>query len=229
MRALTDVLMYQPDFVVVDFSGNDKADAFFRKRMKALCVSCCNGNQNRPSFCSIIYFMIRAIALRNIIMSWERGTKFPMFSIKDTLYQQMKQGMYSREALSPDGLHPNDQGHRIVAKGITALLDKVKRSMQVAEEENRFPTPMTANAYENAKRQKKRPDIWTILKMDGLAANQAIKYRLKLMVHVLRFNIEKPFVAPHCALNWFWMATNRSRFYWMGILVRIGVTAFIWS
>ena len=30
-RAVTDVLMYQPDFVVVDFSVNDEADIFFQE------------------------------------------------------------------------------------------------------------------------------------------------------------------------------------------------------
>ena len=30
-RAVTDVLMYQPDFVVVDFSVNDTADDFFQE------------------------------------------------------------------------------------------------------------------------------------------------------------------------------------------------------
>ena len=30
-RAVTDVLMYQPDFVVVDFSVNDEADTFFQE------------------------------------------------------------------------------------------------------------------------------------------------------------------------------------------------------
>lgn len=39
-RAVTDVLMYQPDFVVVDFSVNDEADIFSRKRMKELSESC---------------------------------------------------------------------------------------------------------------------------------------------------------------------------------------------
>ena len=30
-RAVADVLMYRPDFVVVDFSVNDEADTFFRE------------------------------------------------------------------------------------------------------------------------------------------------------------------------------------------------------
>lgn len=30
-RAVTDVLMYQPDFVVVDFSVNDEPDKFFQE------------------------------------------------------------------------------------------------------------------------------------------------------------------------------------------------------
>lgn len=33
-RVVTDMLMYQPDFVVVDFSVNDDPNEFFRKLMR---------------------------------------------------------------------------------------------------------------------------------------------------------------------------------------------------
>lgn len=46
-RAAADVLMYQPDVVMVDFSVNDEANVFSRKRMRALCVGCSPGIQNR--------------------------------------------------------------------------------------------------------------------------------------------------------------------------------------
>lgn len=38
-RAVTDVLMYQPDFVVVDFSVNDEPDEFFQEPMKVSYVN----------------------------------------------------------------------------------------------------------------------------------------------------------------------------------------------
>ena len=40
----------------------------------------------------------------NAVGNWYQ---VPHVSIKDTLYQEMQQGKYTREELTPDGLHPN--------------------------------------------------------------------------------------------------------------------------
>lgn len=46
-RAETDVLMYQPDVVFVDFSVNDDANTFFKKPMRALSESFWHGSPSR--------------------------------------------------------------------------------------------------------------------------------------------------------------------------------------
>lgn len=51
----------------------------------------------------------------NAVGNWYQ---VPHVSIKDTLYQEMQQGKYTREELTPDGLHPNDKGHKLVAEKI---------------------------------------------------------------------------------------------------------------
>ena len=40
---------------------------------------------------------------------------------RDTIYQRMKAGEYIREELTPDGLHPNDKGHKLVAEEIEKI------------------------------------------------------------------------------------------------------------
>ena len=70
----------------------------------------------------------------------------------DTIYQRMKAGEYIREELTPDGLHPNDKGHKLVAEEIEKFLESVKAELEVEEKEPVFPKAMTENAYENAKR-----------------------------------------------------------------------------
>ena len=64
----------------------------------------------------------------------------------------MKAGEYIREELTPDGLHPNDKGHKLVAEEIEKFLESVKAELEVEEKEPVFPKAMTENAYENAKR-----------------------------------------------------------------------------
>lgn len=151
-RALTDVLMYQPDFVVVDFSVNDKANAFFQETYEGV-VRELLAWKSAP--CVLLLNNVdydtgeNAQEYHNAVGSWYQ---VPAVSMKDTLYQDMNNGIYTREELTPDGLHPNDKGHGLVAKEVTAFLEEVKEHMEEAEEEYILPKPMTQNAYENAKR-----------------------------------------------------------------------------
>ena len=48
----------------------------------------------------------------------------PHVSIRDSIYKDLHAGKYaSRTLLSPDGLHPNDYGHGLVAGEIIKLLE----------------------------------------------------------------------------------------------------------
>ena len=76
----------------------------------------------------------------------------PHVSIRDTLYAGIRAGQYTEKELTQDGLHPNDKGHELAAAQITALLEKVKLYMWEDGPEYAFPKPMTANAYEAARR-----------------------------------------------------------------------------
>lgn len=153
-RAVTDVLMYQPDFVIVDFSVNDEADEFFQETYEGV-VRKILGWHSAPALLllnNVFYDTgCNAQEYHNAI---GKHYRVPYVSIKDTIYQKMKQGVYTREELTPDGLHPNDKGHELVAGEITAFLETVKNSL---EEKDRLwdaalPAPLTQNAYENARR-----------------------------------------------------------------------------
>lgn len=162
-RVESDLLMYQPDFVVVDFSVNDTANEFFRETYEGVIRRLLQW-KSKPAVILLnnVYYDtgINAQNEHNAIGEWYQ---IPRISMKDTLYQRMKQGLYSREALTPDGLHPNEKGHRLVAEEIIAFLEEVKQHMEETQSENVFPKPMTKNAYENARRltiQECSPDLY---------------------------------------------------------------------
>ncbi|MDO5409612.1 MAG: SGNH/GDSL hydrolase family protein [Lachnospiraceae bacterium] len=151
-RAVNDVLMYQPDFVAVDFSVNDEPDTFFQETYegvirKLLCW------QSAPAVLLLnnVYYDtgMNAQEYHNAVGDWYR---VPHVSIKDTVYQRMKNGEYTRNELTQDGLHPNDKGHGLLADEIIAFLEGVKENLHVKEEDITMPEPMTSNAYENAVR-----------------------------------------------------------------------------
>lgn len=158
-RAVTDVLMYQPDFVVVDFSVNDEANGFYQETYEGL-VRKILGWSSKPAVLLLnnVYYDSgkNAQEYHNAVGEWYG---VPYVSIKDTVYQRMKAGVYSREELTPDGLHPNDEGHRLVADEIIAFLQQVKEQSKDdtdrkdgADIADWMKEPLTANAYENARR-----------------------------------------------------------------------------
>ena len=171
-RAVSDVLMYQPDFVGIDFSVNDEPNEFFKETYEGVLRKVFTWS-SAPAVLLLnnVYYDtgINAQEQHIAVGDWYG---IPHVSIKDTLYRQMKEGMYTREELTPDGLHPNDKGHGLVAAEIIRFLESVRNNlneeMKAGElngneenieahqlekkEKDVFPVPLTANAYENARR-----------------------------------------------------------------------------
>lgn len=167
-RAVTDLLMYHPDFVVVDFSVNDEPDEFFQETYEGLIRK-------------ILFWTSRpaVLLLNNVFYDTGKNAQeyhnrvgewygIPHVSIKDTVWKRMRAGEFSREEITPDGLHPNDRGHGLVAGEIISYLEQVKTHMWEDEQSGngvplseaagesgkrgtgmKFPA-MTDNAYENA-------------------------------------------------------------------------------
>lgn len=179
-RVVTDLLMYQPDFVVVDFSVNDEPEPFFQETYEGLIRKILSWD-SKPAVLLLnnVYYDSGKTAQK---LHNEIGDYYgiPHVSIKESIYADMKAGKYTREQLTPDGLHPNSFGHGLVAGQIITYLESLKISVDVdketetaesAGEKNKaaihlsecevtekdkektaLPKSLTANAYENTKR-----------------------------------------------------------------------------
>lgn len=163
-RAERDLLMYQPDVVVVDFSVNDAAEVFYQETYEGLLRRIMNVSSH-PAVLILnnVYYDCGKSAqdLHNAVAA---HYGLPWVSIRDSIYQEMKQGKYHQEELTPDGLHPNNHGHMLVAKEIIRLLEAInakrKAGEYAAELEEIFkerqngtfflPQPLTDNAYEHS-------------------------------------------------------------------------------
>lgn len=152
-RVIRHLLMYQPDFVVVDFSVNDDEEegAFFQETYEGLIRQILSW-PSKPAVLVLnnVYYDtgINAQEYHNAVADYYG---IPHVSIKDTVYQQILRGIYTREELTPDNLHPNDKGHKLVAEEICGFLEGVKREQVVQPEQKTLPAPFTVNAYESAK------------------------------------------------------------------------------
>lgn len=151
-RAVTDVLMYQPDIVVVDFSVNDEANLFFQETYEGVIRKLLTWNSH-PAVVLLnnVFYDTgeNAQQYHNMVGDWY---SVPHVSIKDTVWEKMKSGEYKRDDLTPDGLHPNDKGHELVARELIEFFEEVKEHIEDTEKEESYPNAMTKNAYEHARR-----------------------------------------------------------------------------
>lgn len=165
-RAVTDLLMYQPDFVVVDFSVNDEGNSFFQETYEGVVRRLLSW----PSSPAVV--LLHNVFYDSGANAQETHDKvgewyaLPYVSIRDTVYRRMEMGEFALEELTPDGLHPNDKGHELIAGEIIRLLNRGKEEVEAGK--SALPRPMTANAYEHAKRLTIR-EISPIL--DGFRAD----------------------------------------------------------
>ena len=164
-RAWKDVLCYRPDIVTVDFSVNDDANEFFEETYE--------GTIRRllaaPSAPAVV-------VLNNVFYDTGKNAQdyhnrvadhygIPHVSIKDTVYPDVESDKIVRADITPDNLHPNDKGHRLVADEICKLLDSIKAEMEEetiageniegkstkTEASVLLPAPLTENAYEHSR------------------------------------------------------------------------------
>lgn len=164
-RAWKDVLCYRPDIVTVDFSVNDDANEFFEETYE--------GTLRRllaaPSAPAVV-------VLNNVFYDTGKNAQdyhnriadhygIPHVSIKDTVYPAVESGKIVRADITPDNLHPNDKGHRLVADEICKLLDSIKAEVEEetiageniegkstkTEASVLLPAPLTENAYEHSR------------------------------------------------------------------------------
>ena len=145
-RAVRDLLMYQPDVVVVDFSVNDKGERpeeerFYQETYEGLLRRILSW----PSFPAVLVlnnvYYDSGKTMQDRHNAVAEYYQVPFVSIKDSIYREIAEGKYRLEELTPDGLHPNDLGHELVAGEIIRLLERMG---------GKLPLPLTQNAYEQA-------------------------------------------------------------------------------
>lgn len=164
-RAWKDVLCYRPDIVTVDFSVNDDANEFFEETYEGMLRRLLAA----PSDPAVV-------VLNNVFYDTGKNAQdyhnriadhygIPHVSIKDTVYPDVESGKIVRADITPDNLHPNDKGHRLVADEICKLLDSIKAEVEEetiageniegkstkTEASVLLPAPLTENAYEHSR------------------------------------------------------------------------------
>lgn len=150
-RVKEDLLAKKPDFSVIEFSVNDGPTDFFEETFEGLVRTVL-----KNSGTSVL--VLHNIRYDTGVSAEERHVKIgkayglPCVSMKPSLYRALREGLVTVQEISPDGLHPNDLGHRLVADTVIHCLEEIYAcfSEPEAEEEELLPEPLTKNRYEQS-------------------------------------------------------------------------------
>ena len=87
-------------------------DAFFGKTGTGILVG------------TFLFYLIFAVTCHYACKEICKHYNIDGISMRDTLYKDIKDGKFTRDEITPDGLHPNDLGHRRIA-------EKLKKFMEI--------------------------------------------------------------------------------------------------
>lgn len=152
-RIKDDLLAAKPDFAVVEFSVNDDPTDFFEETYEGL-IRTAEESEARPGI-----LLLHNVRYDTGVSAEERHLKIgrayglPCVSVKRSLYPLVVSGRVTVSEISPDGLHPNDLGHRLVADTVIACLEMIYRDLETEEEPRAaLPAPLTANRFQDSQR-----------------------------------------------------------------------------
>ena len=152
-RVQEDLLEKEPDFVIVEFSVNDKSTEHFLETYEGLVRKILKWKTN-PAVLLVhsVYYDSGANAQ---LMHAKIGRYYdlPCVSMQSSVFAKVVDGSIPKDEITPDSLHPNDVGHRLEAEIITSFLELVLGDLQTKETTCAVKeAPLTANEYENSVR-----------------------------------------------------------------------------
>lgn len=152
-RVQEDLLEKEPDFVIVEFSVNDKSTEHFLETYEGLVRKILKWRTN-PAVLLVhsVYYDSGANAQ---LMHAKIGRYYdlPCVSMQSSVFAKVVDGSIPKDEITPDSLHPNDVGHRLEAEIITSFLELVLGDLQTKETTYVVKeAPLTENEYENSVR-----------------------------------------------------------------------------
>ena len=176
-RADSDLLSKEIDFTIVEFSVNDKDNAHFLETYEGL-IRKIYSYRTEPAVLIVnsVYYNDGENAQTQHVKIG-KAYDLPCVSMKPTLYEKVQDGTYTSRDVTEDDLHPNDEGHGLMAEVIISLLEMVYEELQSGDEaaDNHLDvqkmTPVTLNAYENSVRYQNDNSETVLTENEGFTAD----------------------------------------------------------
>ena len=156
-RVGTDLLAERPDFVIVEFSVNDESTEHFKETYEGLVRKILGAAWNPAVLLVHNVFYHNGANAQVMHAAIGRHYDLPSVSMQSSIYPEVVAGRIENRAITPDDLHPNDEGHALVASVITYFLEQVRSGKLTGSNASfapgaKLPVPLTKNAYEDSVR-----------------------------------------------------------------------------
>lgn len=156
-RIETDLLSYDPDVIVIEYSVNDSNTNFYKETYEDLIRKILSYNNE--------------IAIILLCTTMEDGTSaqsnhlqvgfyydIPRISYREAVLKSIEEGEFTWKDISPDDIHPNDRGHGIIAEIMYSFFNQVLLSIdgdgklveELEDAEKGLPTPLFLERYKDA-------------------------------------------------------------------------------
>lgn len=151
-RVDDQLLCYSPDVVIVEFSVNDtdkvinkySYDSLVRKILKC---------ESSPAVMLLFTTQDNGTSLQDIHKEIGAAYDLPMLSYREVVYPEVAAGTLVWKAISPDNIHPNDEGHKLIGQLLSRYLDSVYDDLDNIDTTNTEFTaePYTADYFANGR------------------------------------------------------------------------------
>lgn len=156
-RVKGDLLDEKPDVVFIEYSVNDKANIYYSQTYEGLI------RKTLKSSCKPAVILVNSVRYDNGTNAQEVHNligeyyELPIISMKDSIYSEIQQGNIKAQDITPDNIHPNDKGHKLMANIIVGYLNRLFTKFNNVKEQDlandisvRDKKPITDNRYEDS-------------------------------------------------------------------------------
>lgn len=150
-RVQKDVLSKKPDLVIVEFAVNDKETAYHKQAYENLIRKILNAD-SKPAV--MLLFMAKLNGWSCQMQQAQIGVhyKLPMLSYSNVMMDMIRNGIYTIEELSGDGIHPSALGYAVAGEILVRYLEQVYKKTSAQAVFGKVPgSYVTSKKYSSAK------------------------------------------------------------------------------
>lgn len=151
-RVDSQLLSAKPDAVIVEFSVND-TDKLMNKYSYDSLVRKILNSESSPAVMLLFTTQEDGTSLQETHKEIGAAYDLPMLSYREVVYPEVAAGTLDWKDISPDNIHPNDEGHKLIGQLVSRYLDSVYDNIDNIDDSGISFTadPYTADYYKDAK------------------------------------------------------------------------------